>query len=85
MIFRNKCRSECPQHSHCEWSYCECDIGYVKFKGKCYVAPLRLGKIDTKDRTGFQCSTESDCSSYDINLTCENSTCRYETVLPILF
>ena len=29
-ISRNLCRLGCPPNSHCEWGFCECDVGLVK-------------------------------------------------------
>ena len=33
--FRNECEYGCPEHTHCEWGFCECDPGYVKAWGIC--------------------------------------------------
>ena len=33
---RNLCRFGCPPNSHCEWGFCECDVGFVKtYVGYC--------------------------------------------------
>ena len=29
-IDRNLCRFGCPTNSHCEWGFCECNVGFVK-------------------------------------------------------
>ena len=30
LFARNLCRFGCPHNSHCEWGFCECDVGLVK-------------------------------------------------------
>ena len=40
---RNLCRFGCPPNSHCEWGFCECDVGFVKtYVGYCSYLLLLL-------------------------------------------
>merc|ERR1712218_414763 len=33
---RNVCHFGCPPNSHCEWGFCECNVGFVKTYGTCH-------------------------------------------------
>ena len=70
------CYGDCPLNSHCEWGYCECDQGFVKFKGRCHSKFQKLEEIDAEDITGENCSIQVQCSHYDINFDCHNGQCR---------
>jgi len=75
----NQCQYGCPENSHCEWSYCECDVGYTRFRGKCYwsLSAAMMENSETKDRTGESCKITEDCSKHDLNLICgPNKKCR---------
>ena len=76
ILIRNRCNEDCPKNSHCEWGYCECDQGYLKFKGKCLSMTENLPKSEDKNRTDQSCTTHEQCSNYDINLECQAGKCR---------
>ena len=48
--FRNECEYGCPEHTHCEWGFCECDPGYVKAWGICRL--VREGLIEKTPDSG---------------------------------
>jgi len=80
----NTCFGGCPNNSHCEWSYCECDVGFHKFRGSCKkevsAAMMQYAYAIKKDKSGNICKTNDDCTDYDINLICkENLTTNKST------
>merc|ERR1711915_530620 len=76
---RNECSKECPENSHCEWSYCECYPGSIKFRGKCHdsIKVEMMENVTNIDRTGEKCYSNEACSKHDINLVCgPDNQCR---------
>jgi len=82
---RNLCRFGCPTNSHCEWGFCECNVGFIKIYGKCldYKETLRyqmnfnfVGVGCSMKNVGFNSTAQhvnaqhSSCSAQDINMVC---------------
>jgi len=82
---RNLCRFGCPPNSHCEWGFCECDVGFVKTYGTCQTlgtkATPRLSSFMPENlacgvgevahnSTAHQVNATSYCALQDINMVC---------------
>jgi len=73
---RNLCRFGCPPNSHCEWGFCECDVGFVKTYGTCQTlgtkATPRLSSFMPENLAcgAHQANVSSYCALQDINMVC---------------
>ena len=71
--YGNNCWGGCPWNAHCEWSFCECNRGYVKKWGHCQredenVAPR------PRDFDPFKpCEKNETCLEIDVNLICNTN------------
>merc|ERR1719158_1006778 len=85
---RNLCRFGCPPNSHCEWGFCECNVGFVKSYGTCHTMGTRatprlssfvpdLLRCSVEDAaynsTAQQVNATSYCATQDINLVCNEN------------
>merc|ERR1712032_335797 len=81
---RNLCRFGCPPNSHCEWGFCECDVGLVKTYGRCHTPELWQRNPWPTNNDRLVCTLEDEtqnvtektnhrCNSEDINLVCNPS------------
>ena len=71
--YGNHCWGGCPWNAHCEWSFCECNQGYVKRYGHCQ----REDENPTPRPGGFDpfktCDKNSTCLEMDLNLICNTN------------
>jgi len=74
---RNECEYGCPEHTHCEWGFCECDPGYVKAWGICRLEGFVAPEPGRRDIEGLRCDSTAECQTRDVNLVC-----REERVKP---
>ena len=79
IYFSNHCRNTCPENSHCEWGFCECDYGFMKLRGRCFksIRASMMENISSRDITGLTCDNNTICSDKDINSVCgADNKCR---------
>merc|ERR1712032_1791389 len=81
---RKLCRFGCPPKSHCEWGFCECDVGLVKTYGRCHTPELWQRNPWPTNNDRLVCTLDDEtlnvtektnhrCNSEDINLVCNPS------------
>ena len=74
--FRNECYEGCPHNSHCEYSFCECNYGYIKRWGRCESdwgqnPGSRQQEYRPQSFDPFKtCNSAADCMNMDMNLIC---------------
>ena len=70
--YNNQCYNGCPIHAHCEYGFCECDMGFHKYYGQCSVSPpSTVPSMPIKPDS--HCVDTSQCQTADMNLICSNS------------
>merc|ERR1719474_111905 len=74
---KKECLDGCPENSHCEWSFCECNPGHTKAWGQC--SNTEKPEV-TEERlnasiTSLSCTYTSSCTPWDINMVCINNKC----------
>ena len=76
-LFRNECLDICPENSHCEWSFCECNADYTKSWGQCSssTTPSLSSSRTSLNPAVLPCSDTSGCRTVDINMVCQDNTC----------
>jgi len=71
---RNQCLYGCPQNSHCEWGFCECNAGAVRKFGHCLYNSDQSDFVRLLRPTSFNpsepCETQDTCLDLDMNLIC---------------
>merc|ERR1719295_1702473 len=73
---RNECYEGCPHNSHCEYSFCECNYGYIKRWGRCESdwgqnPGSRQQDYRPQSFDPFKtCNSAADCMNMDMNLIC---------------
>ena len=70
--YNNQCYNGCPLNAHCEYGFCECDMGFHKYYGQCSVSPPSYPpSIPIKPDS--PCLDTPQCQTADMNLICSNS------------
>lgn len=74
---KNECLDGCPENSHCEWSFCECNADFTKSGGRCSssTTPLLSFSRTSLNPAVLPCSDTSGCRTVDINMVCLNNKC----------
>jgi len=74
---KNECLDGCPENSHCEWSFCECNADYTKSWGQCSSSrtPSPSSSRTNLNPASLPCSDTSGCRTVDINMVCLNNKC----------
>ena len=79
---QGRCYQGCPYNSHCNYGFCECNLGFQEIYGSCY----RNGQEPPPrhlENPFIPCDAsleESPCQSIDLNMVCyegqETCDCR---------
>ena len=68
-----ECVQGCPEHSHCQFGYCECDQGINKTPGGC-TPPKQITSTRNLDMVFKTCNSGNDCHEIDLNMVCLDQT-----------
>ncbi len=68
-----ECLQGCPEYSHCQFGYCECDQGIIKTPGGC-TQPKQITATRNLDMVFKTCNSVADCHEIDLNMVCLNQT-----------
>ena len=78
--YNNQCYNGCPLNAHCEYGFCECDMGFHKYYGQCSVSPPSYPP-SIPIKSDSPCLDTPQCQTADMNLICSNSgicNCRQD-------
>jgi len=80
---KNLCRFGCPANSHCEWGFCECNVGFVKTYGTCHIVGIKpTPRLTSFSPDNLACPLENvvDTTSNTTSNTTSTSYCSLQDI-----